>query len=654
MLILVAAAHTIAWQGTSPQPAEIAGRVVDAVTGRPIAGVIVTPAGPAVPAASPTSALTNGNGLFAIRGLRAGKVFLTATKGGYVPATYNQRHPGASGQFIPLQDGERVTDLVVRMWKHAVISGTILDEAGDPVVGTRVLAMAQTFITGRRRAVPGSSAITDDRGMYRISGLTPGDYIVAVPSTQTSAPTDVMESFFNGTPITEATRLELGHEFGAIGSAIAPAGSSYAMRAGSQTISLPPGTLTPIASATGTLVYPTVYYPAASTPGRASAVSLRSGEERGGIDVQVQPLRGVRVSGMLLTTDGPSPTTGIHLVLAGDDAIEPIQAATTLTDGAGAFAFPAVPPGDYVLRVVRIPRAPVDLDAATRLSTTPSGTLTISSRPAPPPAGPPPIPADATLVADMPLSIADRDVTDLIVPLVPGPRVTGRLEFDGTVEPPTGSSIANMRITLDPADGTRSIDETLATQTGHPDESGQFKTYGVPPGRYVLRVSPLPAGWFLESALYQGRDIADMPLELGSKDVDGVVITFTDRPSRLAGVVRSADGPDPTAIVIAYPIDPAAWTSSGAMSRRMRTVRASRDGSYSMPSLPAGEYYLAAVQEERLGVAGPGVAAGALTDRADHPPRRRRSEDDRPARRGDSLVPRIRRSRREPLGTHPC
>jgi len=100
--------------------------------------------------------------------------------------------------------------------------------------------------------------------------------------------------------------------------------------------------------------------------------------------------------------------------------------------------------------------------------------------------------------------------------------------------------------------------------------------------------------------MYQGRDIADMPLELGSKDADGVVITFTDRPSRLTGVVHGPNGPDPAAIVIAYPVDSATWTSSGAMSRRMRTTRAGKDGAYSMASLPAGEYYLVAVQEDRV------------------------------------------------------
>ena len=595
----------LAAQRPEPSSAIVAGRVVDAGTGRPIAGAIVTPAGSAVvttPGSSgPGTALTNAEGHFVLRGLDKGSLVLTATKGGYVNATYGQRRPGGSAQPILLDPGQRVTDLDVRMWKYGAITGTIVDEAGDPVVGTRVSVLQKTFVAGRKRFSPGPGGVTDDRGLYRVAGLTPGEYLLVVPSTQITVPTDVMESFFTGAPISEARRMELGRELNSIGSAIAPSGSQFAMRAGGQTISLPPGTLTLIAGSSGVMVYPTVYYPAASLPGQAAPIVIRSGEERSGVDLQVRPVRGVRVAGALIGPEGQVGTTAVRLLPAGsDDALEPLSAAATITDAAGAFVFPAVPAGSYVLRVVRIPRAPINVDEVTRVRVVPDGTMTISSTPGPPPSGPPPIPRDATLVAQMPIDVGDRDVTDVLVPLAAGPRVSGRIEFEGTIERPPVQSITGMRITLDPADGSSLSDATLALQTGRPEENGEFRTYGVPPDRYVLRVSPLPAGWFLKSALYQNRDIADMPLELGSKDVSGVVITFTDRPSGISGTVRGTAGPDPAAIVVVYPVDSAAWSSSGALSRRLRTTRAGRDGSYSLQGLPAGEYYLVAVQEDHV------------------------------------------------------
>jgi hypothetical protein len=272
-----------------------------------------------------------------------------------------------------------------------------------------------------------------------------------------------------------------------------------------------------------------------------------------------------------------------------------------MTDSGGGFMFAAVPAGQYVLRVVHVPRPPANADDMGHVSATPSGTITISRTPAAAPDVPPPVPPDATLVAQMQLSVGERDLPDLIVSVAPGPRVTGRVEFEGTSERPSVQSIVNMRITLEPADGSRLDDGTLALETGRIDETGAFKTYGVPPGRYVVRVSPLPAGWFVKGAIHQGRDVADLTLDLETRDASGVVITFTDQPSSLTGVVRGDAGPDPTAIVLVYPVDRAAWSSSGALSRRMRTARAARDGSYNVQALPAGEYYVIAVQEDMVG-----------------------------------------------------
>src|SRR5260221_12045574 len=98
--------------------------------------------------------------------------------------------------------------------------------------------------------------------------------------------------------------------------------------------------------------------------------------------------------------------------------------------------------------------------------------------------------------------------------------------------------------------------------------------------------------------MYQGRDIADLPVVLESKDAGGVVITFTDRPSAVAGTVSGARGADATAVVIAYPTDPSLWT---ATPRRMRTARVAADGSFAIQALPSGEYYVVAVQEDLVG-----------------------------------------------------
>jgi hypothetical protein len=584
--------------------AVVSGRVVDALTGRPIPGVVITPDGSAV-AITPANplaprALSNGDGAFVLRGLGKGRLHLTAAKSGYTTAAYNQRRPGGASQMIPVDEGERVNGIEIRMWRHASLTGTIVDEAGEAAVGVRVQAFRQSFVAGRRRFTPAGGGVTDDRGIYRIANLTPGNYAVGVPFTQNGVATDVMELFFGASrTITTARQLALGREFNAIGAPIVPAGSRYAMAVGDQTVTFPPGTLMPHRLPDGGLmVYPTLFYPAAGTLTQASLVSVRSGEERGPIDMQMLPTRSARVSGTVITPDGPAVHVGVRLVPAGaDESIEPLDTAATITGAGGRFAFAAVPSGQYVLKVLRLPPEPEDAPHTTHVFVSPSGGVTVASEvgsAAPPPV---PIPADATLYAHVPIAVGSDEISGLVVALAAAPRVSGRIEFEGTGDKPAGSALTNIRINLDPADGTKIPNRTIAFEAGHPDEDGRFRTFGVPPGKYVLRANP-PSGWFFKGAYLGGADLSDLPFEISGKDLAGVVITFTDRPATLTGVVRSGQSPDPDAVVVAFPVDSAAWQSRGAYPRRMRIGRTERDGSYTITPLLPGEYHVVAIHEE--------------------------------------------------------
>lgn len=604
VVVLTSAAAAAQDPAAARRSVSIGGRVVDAVTGRPIPGAIVTPAGSAVVFAAespqPPRALTNGEGRFVIRDLQRGSVLLTAAKNGYAAASFNQRRPGGTGQSIPVAPGARLADVEIRMWRNSSISGTVVDEAGDPVVGVRVQAFPRRFVAGRRRYSAGPTTTTDDRGIYRIANLEPGDYAIAVPSTQTAVPTEVMDAFFGSGATSDRRRTELARELSAIGSAIVPAGSAYAMRMADQTYVLPSGTAVPIAQpGTAPAVYPTVFYPAASSIGEAATIAVRSGDERGSIDLQLRPVRTARVTGTVMAPDGPAANVGVRLSPAGTtDLTGTIATAVTMTNGSGAFTLPAVPPGQYTIDVLRPPREPVDADHGSRISVTPGGTITIGGNV--PPAGPPPpppIPIDATLWARLPIAIAEADLENVIVPLAVGPRVMGRVEFEGTAEKPSGSILTGIRINLDPADGSRLADQTMAFQAGRPEDDGQFRTFGVPPGQYVLRANP-PSGWTLKGAFLNGRDLSDTPFELDAKDLTGVVITFTDRPASIAGSVRRNNAADPAAVVIAFPTDRAAWIGRGPFPRRVRTTRAALDGSYTINSLVPGEYFVAAVAEE--------------------------------------------------------
>jgi hypothetical protein len=608
-VLLVAAALGLGQQSPIDAPAAIvSGRVVDATTGRPIAGAVVIPFGSATQGVQEETtpgplprALTNAGGHFVIRGLRQGSLILLAVKGGYVDAAFGQTRPGGHGQAIPIATGGCTNDLEIRMWRGAAITGTVTDEAGEPVIGVRVQAFAGSYVAGRRRFTAVGSAATDDRGAYRIPHLLPGDYIVAVPSKQTAIPTEVTDVFFAGGS-TRAERDELGREMQTIDAPVVPAGSHYATSLGSMTIPLAPGTATPTSRADGRLmVYPTTFFPAAPSAAQAGVVSLIAGQEYSNADVSMRLTRSANVSGALVGPPGMTSHVAVRLTATGNDALgDEMNTAATITDNTGAFTFTGVPQGEYTLSVVRVPRPPVEADSANRM-TVQTGTVAISPRAAPASGSEPPspVPADATLWARMPLAVGDDDVTNVIVPLRAGLRMSGRIVFEGTTEQPDRSAIARVAILLQNADGSPSI-RALAREAGHADEDGTFRTVGVPPGRYVVGITgpPLGGGWVFKGATYQGRDIADTPVEMNADDVPGVILSFTDRPAALEGTVTTRGAPDGDVLVLAYPVQQDAWSTSGPSPRRMRAVRPGKDGAYVIPNLPPGEYFVVAIKED--------------------------------------------------------
>jgi hypothetical protein len=219
------------------------------------------------------------------------------------------------------------------------------------------------------------------------------------------------------------------------------------------------------------------------------------------------------------------------------------------------------------------------------------------------PVGAPPAPApisdDPTLFADVAVNVGNRDVSDLVVTVQRGARLTGHLEFDGTRDRPDSTAQTRAPITLDRADAVApQVGIGYSSLPGHADDTGAFKTYGVPPGRYVVRIAAPFPGWTLKSVTAEGRDISETPLDLRTADVNNVVITFTDRPTRLTGTARGEDGSvDADALVVVFPVDQNAWSDYGPNPRRIRSVHAARNGAYTVVGLPPGDYYVVAIHE---------------------------------------------------------
>jgi hypothetical protein len=92
--------------------------------------------------------------------------------------------------------------------------------------------------------------------------------------------------------------------------------------------------------------------------------------------------------------------------------------------------------------------------------------------------------------------------------------------------------------------------------------------------------------------MVDGRDALDEPIEIVPQQAREIVVTMTDRPSKLKGIVTDPRGrPMAEADVIVFSADKRFWT---ARSRRIRIVRPRSDGAYEVTGLPAGVYNVVA------------------------------------------------------------
>lgn len=208
-----------------------------------------------------------------------------------------------------------------------------------------------------------------------------------------------------------------------------------------------------------------------------------------------------------------------------------------------------------------------------------------------------PLPAGPTLWESLPISVGRSDVADVAVSLRTGPRVSGRVEFEGTARVPEPSALPQINIQLEPAGGQ--LVRTASPLRGRVEPTGHFTTVGLPGGRYLLRVAAVQAPWTFKSAMHEGRDLADVPFDASGGDLSGVVITFTDTPSELNGTVTRGDGAaDPDAAVLVFPADGSGWVDWGLNPRRLRTLHATATGSFTASGLPPGDYHVVAVPQE--------------------------------------------------------
>ena len=237
--------------------ATIKGRVTSGDSGRPLRRVQVRLTAPEL--TEPRTTSTNLQGAYEFAELPAGRYTLSVSRSGYLSLQYGQRRPGEPPKPLQVSDGQAVEKLDFALPRSGVISGRLSDETGDAFAGVAVYAMQTQFFQGRRSLVPISmGGRSDDAGQYRLVGLSPGDYVVMATIRETWTTDGKEKQVF----------------------AYAPS-----------------------------------YFPGTASAADATRVKVGIGQEVGGIDMSLQPMRAANVSGTALASDG-TPLSGGNINLS--------------------------------------------------------------------------------------------------------------------------------------------------------------------------------------------------------------------------------------------------------------------------------------------------------------------------------------------------
>lgn len=448
-------------------------------------------------------AMTDDAGRFVFDALPAGRYSVTVAKAAFVTTYYGSPRAGRGpGTPIPLADGQRVTTLAVTLTRGAVIEGALRDGAGTPLASGQVRVQQVAFVNGERTFVdvPGILpwATTDDRGVYRIYGLPPGEYVVSATGGGAG-----IAHVVTSDELEDANRLARSRNAVASSPVVAPRPQPAFARV-------------------------TTFHPDAAAPAQARAIALRAGEERTGVDIVSQIARVSRIAGVVVGESGSPERAGLIGIVNLTTGSLYSSPGAVRADAEGRFATSPMPAGRYQFFG----------RAATRA--TPDG----PSR-------------DSWLSADV--ELGEQDLSGVVLPFQSGATIAGRVALEGARAQSFARDRA--RVSLAPVDSIANDAMPPAPVAIDADGTFRFVSVAPGRYRLALSglgawaaVTALRGGrnWLDEPIeLKPGEAISDVVVTLTDRATE-ITGTLFDQLGR----------PAPEYAVVVYPVDPALRASA--------------------------------------------------------------------------------------------
>ena len=318
--LLCAAVLVLSLAAQRPQaggPFQISGKVVDMVTGQPLSGVSVGlgPAGTWRPAVTILSA---DDGSFIFPNVAPGRYSLIAGHRGYLTESFDQ-HDGYSSAIVvgPALD---TSGLIFRLRPESSISGTISDEAGEPIRHAQITLYRTSEFEGRQETRVLNQESTDEEGSYRFRHLRAGSYFIAVSAEPWYAQRPFPKLVF--TPADNSTTQRVIRRHAEVG--------HYAEEPETSPLDL---------------AYPITFFPGVTEPASATPVQLKNGE-RFVADITLQPVPALHLR---VTEDkGENSKSFSNVQLRTRLFGAPVQIpSSTRSMGQGEMEIVGIAPGHY-------------------------------------------------------------------------------------------------------------------------------------------------------------------------------------------------------------------------------------------------------------------------------------------------------------------
>jgi Carboxypeptidase regulatory-like domain len=293
-LLLAAPAFAQSADTQSLRP-QIEGTVVSALNGQLVPRAVVV-ARNAKTHGETTITRADDNAHFVFERLAPSSYQLFAGKQGY----FSDSRKASMQPIVELAAGAEIKDVIVRLMPLGVISGRIVDEGNDPVRGVEVRLLSLDYYRGRQTLSTSSSAVTDDRGEYRIFDIRPGSYYL-------------LAEFNVNKDLNKALAI------------VPPKGSAL------------------------DLAYPPLFYPATSDMPQAQKIAINAGDELHA-DFALVPMQAVSIQGRVVNGLTNRPVSKPMVTAYWGENTAVMARTAEITEQENGFEIRGLGPGTYTLR----------------------------------------------------------------------------------------------------------------------------------------------------------------------------------------------------------------------------------------------------------------------------------------------------------------